>query len=208
MDDEEQRALGRRLLEELAAEGVEAVLVGSTAVVALRLFPRTSKDADALAPPSLTLDQARDVMRRVGSRHALTPTEAGENTLSLVAGDPAAPAWRMDLIVPAGGLIPERAARLIHRMAVETDVGRAAIPEHILVMKAVAYGDCVGKGRPRRALEYESDVARLRDIDHAWREDLVRELLETFPDARRGPAARLIRRTFRWSMPEPFDPNI
>lgn len=144
-------------------------------------------------------------MERIAKRRNLKVLETGDNALSLVAEGEET---RMDLLVPGDGLIPVAAARLIHERAVGTDVGRAAIPEHILVMKAVAHGDCVGKGRPARALEYESDVHQLRRIDHAWDEGLVRGLLACFPDSRRGPAVRLLRRAFGFDLDEPFDPNV
>lgn len=183
--------------------------MGSSAVVALDLFPRMSKDADALGPPTMTLDEGRRVMRAIGKGYDIEPTETGDQTVSLVMRDPGGQiAWRMDLLVPGAGLIPKGTAALIHEHAKTTEIGRAAIPEHILVMKAVAWGDSVGKGRPGRAADYEGDVARLRDVRPPVDLRLVEELLGTFPDARRDPAVRLINQQFGTKFRQSPDPSV
>lgn len=209
MDEAQQREIASRLVDELAIEGVNAVLVGSSAVVALHLFRRSSKDADALAPPELSLDEARRVMQAIASRFSLPVTETGDRTLSIIKRDEAGIIlWRMDLLVSGDGLIPTRAAALIHEHAKQTDIGRAAIPEHVLVMKAIAYGDSTGKGRPERTRDYQSDVETLRNLPQKLDMKLVEELLRAFPDARRDAAVRLINRVFGTGFRESVDPNI
>lgn len=66
MDEATQREIAALLVKELSREGLDAVLVGSSAVVALDLFPRSSKDADALGPAGLSLDEGRRIMRAIG----------------------------------------------------------------------------------------------------------------------------------------------
>lgn len=209
MDEATQREIASLLVKELSREGVEAVLVGSSAVVALDLFPRSSKDADALAPAGLSLDEGRRVMRAIGERFRIEPTEVGEGTISLIQrGDAGEMVWRMDLIVPGDGLIPTAAATLIHKNAKKTDIGRAAIAEHVLTMKAIAYGDCVGKGNNDRAADYKRDVEALRAMPVRLDLHLAEELLKTFPDARRDAAARLINEAFGTKFRESPDPGI
>lgn len=209
MDEATQREIARKLVNGLNQQGIDPVLVGSSAVIALDLFPRASKDADALAPPSTTLDEGRRVMREIGKDYKLEPTETGDQTVSLVMRDSdGLITWRMDLLVPGAGLIPVATAALVHKHAKATPIGRAAIPEHILVMKAVAWGDSIGKGRAGRVTEYEADVLRMRDLRPSLDMKLVQEILKTFPDARRDPAIRLINKRFGTTFSETFDPNI
>lgn len=59
LDDADQRSLAQRMRPILSKKGIEIVFVGSTAIVGLDLFQRTSKDADALATPDLTVQEAR-----------------------------------------------------------------------------------------------------------------------------------------------------
>ena len=117
------------------ARGVEVILVGSTAVIAQALFPKTSKDADALAPDTMDLDAARPFTADIANEFGATVAEAGWGVLSILP-PPGTADWRMDLIVPGEGPIPSEAAHLIRTRAVETPIGWAACPEHVLVMKA------------------------------------------------------------------------
>lgn len=116
--------------------------------------------------------------------------------------------WRMDLIVPGDGLIPSAAATLIHKHAKKTAIGRAATAEHVLAMKAVAYGDCLGKGNSDRAVEYKRDVEALRAIPARLDLRLTEGLLKAFPDARRDAAVRLVNATFGTKFPESLDPSV
>lgn len=207
MDEATQREIASLLVKDLSREGLEAVLVGPSAVVALDLFPRSSKDADALAPAGFPLDEGRRVMRAIGERFRILPTEMGEGTISLLQrGEAGEISWRMDLIVPGDGLIPNAAATLIHERAKRTDIGRAAVAEHVLAMKAIAYGDCVGKGNDRAA-EYKRDVDALRAIPARLDLRVTEALLATFPDARRDAAVRLINETFGTKFRESRDPS-
>lgn len=209
MNEATQREIASLLLKELSGEGLEAVLVGSSAVVALDLFPRSSKDADALAPPGVSLDEGRRTMRAIGERFHIEPTEVGEGTISLIQrGEAGEIVWRMDLIVPGDGLIPSAAATLIHKRAKKTVIGRAAIAEHLLAMKAIAYGDCVGKGIHDRAAEYKRDVEALRAIPARLDLRLTEGLLSAFPDVRRDAAVRLINETFGTKFRESPDPSV
>ena len=209
MEDALQRDVAARMVKALQARGADVVLVGSTAVVALGLYPKTTKDADALAPPTLTLEEGRRVMRAVAEEMDLRFHEAGWGTLSCLKLDAQGEElWRMDLLVPEDGPIPPFAAALVHAHARPTPVGRAAIPEHVLVMKAVAIGDCVGKGDLARAEQYESDLLELRRALRSLDEPKVAGLLRAYPDARSGPAARAINEVFGTRFPEPFDPNL
>jgi len=209
MDEATQREIASLLVNELSREGLEAVLVGSSAVVALDLFPRSSKDADALGPAGLSLDEGRRVMRAIGERFQIAPTEVGEGTISLIQrNEQGEMVWRMDLIVPGDGLIPSAAATLVHKHAKKTPIGKAAIPEHVLAMKAIAYGDCVGKGNADRAAEYKQDVETLRGIPTRLDLRLTEELLKGFPDARRYAAVRLVNATFGTKFRESPDPSV
>lgn len=194
LDDADQRSLAKRIHPILEQHGLSVVFVGSTAIVGLGLFPRTSKDADALAAPELPMSAARRILGEIAEENDLSTQERGWGTVSLVKLDrDGEEAWTVDLLVPEGGIIPAAAAAIIHEHAIETDIGPTAIPEHVLATKAVAYGDCLGKGDMDAAAKYESDLLQLEktlgeDIDwHA-----VKELLATFPSGRRVEAARKI----------------
>ena len=209
MDEALQREVAARMVRELDARGAAVVLVGSTAVVALGLYPKTTKDADALGPPELTLAEGRRIMRALADDMGLRFHEAGWGTLSCLKMDERGEeSWRMDLIVPQEGPIPPRAAALIHVHARPTPLGRVALPEHVLVMKAVARGDCIGKGDALRADQYESDLLDLRRALRRLDEEKVATLLAAYPDSRAGPAARAINEVFGTRFPEPFDPNV
>lgn len=202
MDDLLQRDVAKLMVTEFEERKIEVVLVGSTAIVALKLFPKTSRDADALAPATLSLDDARDVMKEIGQKLQLRLEERGWGTLSLVKYDDGGKErWRMDLLVPDGGPIPIEAALLIQKHAVKTDIGRCAIPEHILVTKAVAWGDSHGKNDPQRAAEYESDIMELRNrlkTSVNWK--LAHELLNAYQSARANAAAELLNEKFGASL--------
>lgn len=195
LDDAAQRQLATRMGRIFAAKDIAVVFVGSTAVVGLRLYPRTSKDTDALAAPDVTLETARRAMREIAAEEKLTFQEKGWGTLAVVKHRPDGTiAWEVDLLVPEGEMVPPAAARRIHDLAVGTDIGRTAIPEHLLAMKAVAYGDCTGKDELAKAEKYESDLLEFRkvaDEQFAW--DETRRLLSHFPEARRRAAAEKIR---------------
>ena len=209
MSDATQREVARRMVDELKKRDAEVVLVGSTAVVALALYPKTSKDADALGAPGLTLERARGLMRSIAEDLGLEYVELGWGTLAVVKKDPSGEdLWRMDLLVPGAGPIPERAAALIHARAARTSLGRAAIAEHVVVTKAVAYGDCLGKQDARRARDYAEDLTSLRQALRSVDEARMKELLDAYPDARRGPAIDLINETFGPRFRPPRDPSV
>ncbi len=209
MSDATQREVARRMVSELKKRSADVVLVGSTAVVALGLYPKTSKDADALGAPGLTLDGARRLMRGIARDLQLEYAELGWGTIAVIKKDrEGQDLWRMDLLVPEEGPIPKRAAALIHARATKTDIGMSAIAEHIIVTKAVAYGDCLGKQDAKRARDYAQDLAELRRALRAVDETRIKELLDTYPDARRGPAIDFINETFGTRFRAPDDPSI
>lgn len=207
LDDEAQRQLATRMGRIFAVKGIEVVFVGSTAVVGLRLYPRTSKDADALAAPEVTLETARRVMRAIADAEKLVFQEKGWGTLAVVKHHlDGTIAWEVDLLVPEGEMVPPAAARRIHDRAVDTDIGRTAIREHVLAMKAVAYGDCIGKDDLANAEKYESDLLEFRKVAGArfdWNE--TKRLLSLFPDARRRTAAEKIHEVFGRNLGVPSD---
>lgn len=198
LDDADQRELAKRIRPLLEDEGVEVVFVGSTAIVGLGLFPRTSKDADALGPPGLTTQKARKILENIAEDQDLVVQEKGWGTVALAqVNEEGEEDWSVDLLVPKGGIIPEEAASRIHHKAEETDIGPTAIPAHILAMKAVAYGDCMRKGERGRADDYENDLLQLdrtlpEDID--WEE--VKQLLSGFPSTRARDAADKLHEIF------------
>ena len=209
MDDALQREVAARMVKEFAERGTEVVLVGSTAIVALGLYPKTSKDVDAPAPGRLGLDAARKLASRMAQDLGLVLEERGWGTLSLVNKVGERVAWRVDLLVPESGPIPLAAARLVRRRATRTEIGLAAIAEHILVMKAVAFGDMLGKGLEEEALKYEGDVEELRQtLPTDFDIKAVRELLGAFPAARAVRATQLINEKFGTSIREPPSPDV
>ena len=209
MSDATQREVARRMVAELEKRDAEVVLIGSTAVVALALYPKTSKDADALGAPGLTLERGRALMRSLARDLGLEYVELGWGTLAVVKKDASGDdLWRMDLLVPGDGPIPEKAAALIHARATRTSLGKAAIAEHVIVTKAVAYGDCLGKHDAKRARDYAEDLAALRRALRSVDEARMRELLDAYPDARRGPAIDLINETFGTRFKPPADPSV
>lgn len=209
MSDATQREVARRMVAEFKKRNADVVLVGSTAVVALGLYPKTSKDADALGAPGLKLDEARALMQSIARDQQLEYAELGWGTLAVLKkaenGDDL---WRMDLLVPEEGPIPKKAAALIHARATKTDMGMSAIAEHVIVTKAVAYGDCLGKQDAKRARDYAQDLAELRRALRDVDEVRIKELLEAYPDARRGPAIELINETFGTRFRAPRDPSV
>ena len=209
MSDATQREVARRMVAELKKRNADVVLIGSTAVVALGLYPKSSKDADALGAPGLTLDQGRVLMKAIARDLELDYVELGWGTLAVLKNDGKGETlWRMDLLVPGEGPIPRKAAALIHARAKVTDIGRAAVPEHVIVTKAVAHGDCRGKQDEARAREYAQDLVdlrrALRGVNEAW----IKELLDAYPDARRGPAIERINETFGTRFRPPDDPSV
>lgn len=215
MDVGEQRQVAALMIEALRGQGIGAVVVGSSAIVALDLFPKASKDVDLLAarPLPLGMDKAREVMAAIAAAWGGHVVEAGWGTLRLVVPAPGSPgagpgeAWMADLIVPGAGPIPEAAAARVATRAVATEAGPAAVVEHILVMKAVAYGDRFGQGDADGADRYEADVLELaeRGGDLDW--DEVRAMLATFPVPGAAAAARLINRVFGTRLPAPDGPD-
>lgn len=180
MNDATQRAVARRMTLEFEEHHCPVVLIGSTAV-----------------------------MRTLAKSHALEYHELGWSALALVRrGEDGHTQWRIDLLVPEQGMIPPAAARLIHAHAQQTEIGRAAVPEHLVVMKAVAMGDCIGKGEMGRAEDYESDLIELRRSLPSIDESLIKNLLLAYPEARRGPAIRAINDTFGTGFTEPGDPSL
>lgn len=207
MDEALQRQVAARMVKLFHEHGVEVVLVGSTAVLALGLAPVTSKDADMLAPALMTLEEARVVLARIGKELGVDVVERGWGTISLVSRDERKrEGWRVDLLVPQDGPIPPSAARIIRREAVSTEIGLAANSDHVIVMKAVAYGDSLGKGSATDALKYEADIRRLRDeFEETPRWTHVRELLRAYPDARARLGARLIDEVWGTRLEDTFD---
>lgn len=209
MSDATQREVARSMVAELKKRDADVVLVGSTAIVALGLYPKTSKDADALGAPGLTLDEARRLMKEIAHDQQLEYAELGWGTLAVIKrADDGNDLWRMDLLVPEEGPIPKKAAALIHARAVKTDLGMSAIPEHVIVTKAVAYGDCLGKQDAKRARDYAQDLAELRGALRDVNEARMKELVDAYPDARRGPAIELINETFGTRFRAPPDPSV
>jgi hypothetical protein len=209
MSDATQREVARRMVAELKKRSANVVLVGSTAVVALGLYPKSSKDADALGAPGLTLNEGRALMQDIARELNLEYAELGWGTLAVFKAHGQGEAlWRMDLLVPEEGPIPEKAAALIHARARRTDIGMSAIPEHIIVTKAVAHGDCLAKQDVERARDYEQDLVELRGALRAIDEARVVELLDAYPDARRAPAIGLINETFGTRFQPPDDPSV
>lgn len=198
LDDEAQLQLAKRMRPILAAKGVRVVFVGSTAIVALHLFARTSKDADALAHPELGVTEARRILEQIAEEEELVLQDKGWGTLALAKLDEDEETiWTVDLLVPEGGIIPEAAAVSIHAEAVETEIGPTAIAEHVLAMKAVAYGDCVRQGRRKAAQRYEADLLELKGAlpgEIQWA--AVDRLLRAFPTVRATDAAAKIEEVF------------
>lgn len=209
MDENTQMDIARRFVEALRDRDVDVVLVGSTAIVARGLFHKTSKDVDALSEPGLSLDEAREILEEIAEDQSGELVETGWDTLRVQedsepsSGEP----WKADLIVPGErsgtGIIPPEAANRIRSRAEETDIAPAAISEHIVVMKAVAFGDCHSKGQNSRAQEYKGDVMEFRDRDSDLDWGEVEELLGCFPDARAGLAVELLNEIFGVGLPEP-----
>lgn len=209
MSDASQREVARRMVGELRRRDVDVVLVGSTAIVALGLYPKSSKDADALGAPGLTLEHGRAIMRSIAHDLQLHYEEMGWGTLAVIKKDADGnDLWRMDLLVPEDGPIPERAAALIHARARKTAIGKAAIPEHVIVTKAVAYGDCLGKHDAPRARAYAQDLVELKRALRGVDEARLRELLDAYPDARKVHAIQLINDTFGTRFRPPHDPSV
>ncbi len=194
LDDADQRQLAKRMHPILTEKGIETVFVGSTAIVGLDLFPRTSDDADALGPPDLTVQEARQTLAEIAEDEDLVVVEKGWGTIAVAKLDEdEEPLWSVDLLVPEDGPIPKEAAQRIHEEAEDTDIGPTAIPEHVLATKAVAYGDCLRDGEQEKAQRYESDLLQLdqelgEDID--W--DEIEELLSAFSTPRARDAAAKI----------------
>lgn len=198
LDDAQQTQLAIRISELFKSKGMIVVFVGSTAIVGLGLFERTSKDADALAPPDARWDEAMRLIERIGDEYNLEVAHRGWGTLTLINKDPDGNTiWEVDLIIPEGGLIPPDAAMRIHERAETTPIGATAIKEHVLATKAVAYGDCMGKGLPQEASKYENDLLEFRAImtdDFDWAEAGL--LLTMYNQARRALAADIIHEIF------------
>lgn len=192
LDETEQRRIAARFLPELEERGIDVVFVGSTAVVGLELYPRTSADADALAAPGTGTSEARQVLEAIAEdEDDLVLVEKGKGTVSLAKRDSeGAFAWEIDVIVPALDLVPPEAAERVHAQATETEIGPTAIPEHVLAMKAIAYGDRRRDGDREGMEKYESDLLGFGDVvgeDFDW--DEVEALLSRFPQPRRELAA-------------------
>lgn len=204
MDEALQREVARRMGSEFARRGIDVVFVGSTAVVLQRIAPKTSKDVDTLAPVTLKLDDARVLMQRIAADGKLEMDERGWGVLVVAKKNEAGQTlWECDLIVPEGELVPPAAARLIRASAVKTEAGLAATPGHVVAMKAIAYGDCIGQQRPERARAYQQDLEELRKRLRAVDWPAVQRLLDAFPDARAAPAVRLLREIFGAPLREP-----
>lgn len=209
LDGSEQRELAVRMRELFSEQGLPVVFVGSTAVVGLELYERSTKDADALAAYDLTIDEVRVMLKRIATDEGLDIREKGWGTVALVNLDEVGDIlWEVDVITPDEGMIPSGAARRIQEHAVETAIGPTAIAEHILAMKAIAYGDCTGKGQVGAAAKYAGDLHELRRAlgnDISWQE--VIDLLSEFHGARRQAAAAKIGDVFGRDLDLPSDPD-
>jgi hypothetical protein len=130
---------------------LEIAFVGSTAIVGMELFPRTSRDTDAHGAPHLTVAEARTIPNEIADGEGLVVQEKGWGTIAVANLDEDGdPRWAVDLLVSERGPIPTEAARRIHKLAQETDIGPTAIPEHILVTRPSPTGTAIATRRMRR----------------------------------------------------------
>lgn len=208
MDPDDQRALAVRVLKALRARGVEALLVGSSAVVALDLMPRASKDVDVVPFIDGGLDEARQLAAGLAEDLGGEVAEVGWGVVGVVGRSPDGDTdWRVDLLAPGAGPFPVATADLLRRHAKDTEAGPAACPEHVLVMKAVGWADSYGRGHRSGMDRYGADVVGLAEVLDAVDWALVEDLLATFQDARAGPAARKIDEVFGTDLGGPAGPD-
>lgn len=204
MDEALQRTVASEVTAFLEEDGLETVLVGSTAIVVQGLFSRTTKDVDVVIVTEQSPAGLEAVASRLADRMDADVEPAGWNVRSIVHdGGDGVDRWRVDLLPRSDGPIPGPAADLLHDHAVPTDVGSAARPDHIVAMKAIGWSDARGKGDPGRVRAYESDLVQLRQTLGSLDADAIERFLATFPDARSGPAIEKVNEVFGTQIPAP-----
>jgi hypothetical protein len=196
LDPATQADLARRTVDTFRRLGIEVILVGSTSALATGVLQKTSKDVDVLAPASAGKGGWDMLLAAAARAMGAALEERGWGVKSLVKrGEEGEELWAVDVLIPDVGPIPEQAARLVRKRAVKTDLGLAAIPEHVLAMKAVAWGDCLGQGDAGAALVYEADLTDLGEaLGKGLDMDLVAELLKRFADARADQGRYILKR--------------
>lgn len=208
LDAETQADLARKAVEAFGRLGIEVVLVGTTSVLAAGLSDKASKDVDVLGPARIPPARWETVLRSVASALGAHLEERGWGVRSLVGGV-SEQTWAVDVLIPESGPIPGPVASVVRKKARRTDLGLAAIPEHVIAMKAVAWGDCVGQGDAGAARVYEADLTDLGEALGArldWA--VVADLLERFPKARADQGRLIIRRTLGADLGRGFDPDV
>lgn len=209
MDEASQREVASAVVEALAKRGIDAVLVGSTAVVALELYPKTTKDVDVVPVIQGGIDAVRQLAGEIAGELGAEVGEVGWGVVALVhRGDDGAVRWRVDLLAPDAGPFTARVVDRLAAHAVKTEVGPAACPEHVIAMKAVAWADSYGRGHARGMQRYEGDLEDIRDAVEDPDSGLIADLLSVFQDARAGPAARIVNQLFGTDLKEPAGPDV
>lgn len=197
-----QEELAGFLLRLLSELNIVGILVGTTAALATGAMNTASKDADAVAVTRKNATLRKD-LRRLAKELGLTYSEQGWGVLTLQElvvrdGDfEPTVAWAVDVILPAGGMIPYGAALLISKHSQDTRWGAAAVPEHIVATKAVAAADRASEGQPLLAMKYEQHLEQMAEsLGPELRWGMVREVLLKYATHRRKPAAGLIKDIF------------
>lgn len=200
MDMPTQLEVGRFILGALEERGLEGILVGTNAAVARGVMTTLSKDSDIVVVGYRSAKQVRAVVRRIATDNGLEHEEQGWGVLTVrkkTKGEAPRVLWAADVILPASGMIPTAAAKLIARHATETKWGKAAVEEHIIATKAVASVDRAKEGQTDLSLKYQTHLELMagairRPLD--W--DLASALLACYVEARRQPAVGLINEFF------------
>lgn len=208
LDAETQADLARKAVDAFGRLDVEVVLVGSTSVLAAGLVGKASKDVDVLGPPRIPPARWESILRSAASALGAKLEERGWGVRSLV-GRSGNQAWAVDVLIPETGPIPGPVASVVRKKARRTDLGLAAIPEHVMAMKAVAWGDCVGQGDEAAARVYEADLTDLGEALGSRIEwALVADLLKRYPKARADLGRSILHRTLGAQFGGEPDPDV
>ena len=188
--------LARRVAAEFQNVGIEVVFVGGTALFAVGLVPTGSRGIDVLGPVGIAPEKWKSLLDSVAGALGASVDHRGWGVLALT-GHAGGHPWAGAVLIPESGPVPPAVATAVRKSAEQTELGLAAVPAHVLTMKAVALGDCLGQGDEEGARMFEEELAQLHELlgqRVEWPK--VEDLLEHYPKARADQARLVIGRIF------------
>jgi hypothetical protein len=207
-DPSRHAELALRVANEFRSAGVEVVFVGGTALFAAGVLPAGARGVDVLGPVGIDPDKWTGLLKSVAAALGATLENRAWGIVALTgqAGDHT---WSGAVLIPETGPVPPAVATAVRKAAEQTELGLGAVPAHVLAMKAVALGDCIGQGEEEGARVFEEELIQLRELlggEVEWVQ--VADLLHCYPKARADQARLEIRQIFGKSLPGEPDPDV